>query len=196
MQGNSKGETNGGLDSLFKHIDDNPRKWASVSKAADDIIKEKDTMIEKLVLSYGSYLLWMLNMHVYAAVRPTNDKDGSVFAHPNQLLCFKLFQNFKKCILCKNPLARQLWKSDLIHHISMTFFAIFSILIWNDYFHADFFFSLETSTAGFDEFHIYPRFFFTVHMRVMEKIYLSKAAFYVFCQKVKHVQKSSFDLHV
>ncbi|XP_056015973.1 centrosomal protein of 85 kDa-like isoform X3 [Ostrea edulis] len=46
--GNSKGETNGGLDSLFKHIDDNPRKWASVSKAADDIIKEKDTMIEKL----------------------------------------------------------------------------------------------------------------------------------------------------
>ncbi|XP_061176521.1 centrosomal protein of 85 kDa-like [Saccostrea echinata] len=46
--GNSKGETNGGFDSLFKNIDDNPRKWASVSKAADDIIKEKDTLVEKL----------------------------------------------------------------------------------------------------------------------------------------------------
>lgn len=42
------GETNGGLDSLLKHIDDNPRKWSSVSKAADDIHKEKDSLIEKL----------------------------------------------------------------------------------------------------------------------------------------------------
>uniref|UniRef100_K1RI83 Coiled-coil domain-containing protein 21 n=1 Tax=Magallana gigas TaxID=29159 RepID=K1RI83_MAGGI len=41
-------ETNGGLDSLLKHIDDNPRKWTSVSKAADDIHKEKDSLIEKL----------------------------------------------------------------------------------------------------------------------------------------------------
>lgn len=41
------GETNGGLDSLLKHIDDNPRKWSSVSKAADDIHKEKDSLIEK-----------------------------------------------------------------------------------------------------------------------------------------------------
>lgn len=35
------------LEFLLKYIDDNFRKWMSVSKVVDDIYKEKDFLIEK-----------------------------------------------------------------------------------------------------------------------------------------------------